>query len=469
MNRVTVQSSWYWVCLAALAAGAVLAGPALAQESLPEGDDPGKELSAGEGKVELQKKFDKNSKRLAELIKGKDGQGNAAVPTAKDMDAIKVAAGWYTLRLTWRQIKNPPRKGMPNIAKVHQELDVVLRDIDAASKNNEKFRQLFIPELAANLKAIFEQGTRYSRIHAALMLHRLAQTGEQLLVKAHVAVLKNTKYEDAMKLYALKGLKILLAKMPAAPQKEAERKAFNDRYGPAVKELLDIIAKSPSIPKGTTPAESVRVKRVYQYLRREAIRAVAQVKMPALAVGKDGKTVEGPIAYQLLRVVANDKMNPPATLSERVEAAIGLLQYSPDPASPVQTDLTLYFIGELLRDLATDFNLDVVRTGSRLSNPRKKTDPRSVRAEPWLVYAYRFQHALDQLETAAKDAPTKAKINKFRSEADAILSKMKPKNPNVQVGDLGAFRKVIEKLKPKNTSVYKGVDGYKVKEKDLED
>ena len=63
-----------------------------------------------------------------------------------------------------------------------------------------------------------------------------------------------------------------------------------------------------------------------RYLRREAVISLAHAGVPAVSAIKSSGAVKGPVAYELLRVLVKGKgaYNPSPSLSERVEAALGL-------------------------------------------------------------------------------------------------------------------------------------------------
>src|SRR5207249_725537 len=93
-----------------------------------------------------------------------------------------------------------------------------------------------------------------------------------------------------------------------AKRKESDLKRVNS--------LLNFLTRKT--PQNVTPDAE-------RFLRRQAIRSLAQTEAPAVEIDKTNK-INGPVAYGLLRALARNKeaLNPPPTLNDRLEAAIGI-------------------------------------------------------------------------------------------------------------------------------------------------
>src|SRR5262249_15381151 len=88
---------------------------------------------------------------------------------------------------------------------------------------------------------------------------------------------------------------------------------------------------------------------VAQYIRREALQTLADARVPAMNLPKDGKVV-APVAYTLLRFLTpgKDGSNPPPSLSEKVEAATGVLKLDTRWAEGYNPEPGLYLAGQFL-------------------------------------------------------------------------------------------------------------------------
>src|SRR5205085_2179610 len=85
-----------------------------------------------------------------------------------------------------------------------------------------------------------------------------------------------------------------------------------------------------------------------RYMRREAITSLAEVGVPALGAFRKKGVVESPAVYELLRVLIKGKgaYEPPTTLAERVEAAIGLCQLKdPEKEADYNASVAVYAVG----------------------------------------------------------------------------------------------------------------------------
>lgn len=137
----------------------------------------------------------------------------------------------------------------------------------------------------------------------------------------------------------------------------------------------------PPEAQGLTP-EQVRV---VQYFRREAIRALAQVRFDT--VGGRGGSADARPAYTLARVAVNDvTLSLPATPQDAAEAVIGLAGMAPGPNLSLNEYAIAMAVG--LRAFA----------GPRLAND----DDKSL---PWKMTAARLGVALQTLKANAQTTP----------------------------------------------------------------
>jgi hypothetical protein len=459
------------VVLASLLAAGMLPATVKAQ-----GADTGEVLPRDEGTDKLAKSWDavKKGKTWDAFISGETQPNDK---DANDLKVIDLAAQWYAYRLTWDDYQSEIKPGSPkSLLYIQDELKRKLNDIKKSGEkaDNKKFAGLFARQLAKRLKEVMEKGNLRARVNGGVMFETLAKSGLPGLVPDMVEVLENAKYPEYVKLYAIKGLKDLLEQDPPVAATPATRKAFAGKYGKAVDLLSAYIEKSPEVPKNASPAEKKRIEDVHRYFRREAIRALAWVRLPALEINLQTKKIEGPVGYWLLKVVADD-VTPKASLSEKVEAAFGLFLMRVE-GSPFNYDLVLYSTGKFIAgELPEQFNTDLQRAGNVVvkRKPSKKDkglrspELTPVRAEPWAQHSERLRLALVEM-TASPNGDLQKKAGNVLSKANSIFGPIRvPFSKNAKaVGDseMGQLRALVDKLKPADPSAYKGFDGFKIAE-----
>jgi hypothetical protein len=214
---------------------------------------------------------------------------------------------------------------------------------------------------------------------------------------------------------------------------------------------------------------------VHRYFRREAIRALAQFRLPAVEIDAKNKKIDGPVAYWLLKVVANDGLSPSASVSEQVEAAYGLFLLRSE-GTPYQTDLSLYVAGRFIAKVfAVKYNIDHQRAAKGIEVKLKKKDkkersaePIPVREEPWTLHAARLSYAMGE-QVVLATGTTKSNMAKLQGKAKLIFDPMaisftskatKQVSPE-DITQLGSL--VDETLKPAQMSAYLGYESYTVK------
>jgi hypothetical protein len=465
-------SSLFTLCLL----GVLEPGRVLAQRGQV---DPGIELPRDESADNLTKKF--NSKEFRDawnaLLEGKEKPEGK-----KNLEIIDTAAQWLVYRVTWRSYLEPTKSNAPTIVTVHRDFNNDL--VKALKANNAQFLDVFAKHVMKHINEVFKNGRLRPRVNAAMLMERLCQTGRPEMVIEMVRILKSNQ-PDYIKLYALKGLRELLERQPPVPtdaQERAKRDAF---YLPAVNELISYIQKRPDIPKDATPEEKDRISSVTVYLRREAIRALASARMPAVAVDIKTKKVEGPVAYALLKVLTGEGMNPAPSLSEKVEAAAGLALLRMDPDSSYKNDLALYLITQFIaQEFAPAYNEDWARTGTSERTPKTKkkkgekeeenkepTEGRRVRAELWKVHAARLKYGLMQMKDTTPDAKTKKNAEEVWKYVESnlfgpsnVLSvDLTTKLRKMDSGAIDTLRKMLDRLKPNQSMIFKGIDSLQLK------
>ncbi|HEY1380376.1 MAG TPA: hypothetical protein VGF55_26475, partial [Gemmataceae bacterium] len=180
-----------------------------------------------------------------------------------------------------------------------------------------------------------QAGNPLVRLNATRMIAEVCRSGYDGAAEACLKVLAKADESDAVKLYALQGLKDLFSILPnpptqtdpGIPEKTVFQKDNTGNLSPlerkCIQALTDFIFRQP-------PAESDAQDVDGQfYVRREAVRALALVRVQQV---KNKGTVEGRPALALLKIARGDGLNPPSntpqgpdyrSAGERIEAVIG--------------------------------------------------------------------------------------------------------------------------------------------------
>ncbi len=317
-------------------------------------------------------RFDQDD--LKELLKSDLGELTEAQKT-KAATVVR----YLVYRLTDKQ-----RHGTPgDMAGVVKEGEIWIGNVYHSSTKNLPFREEFRKQMLAELKRITEPRKQHAitKVNAARVLARLAgTTGDEEVVDHLVAVVSDKNQVDGARYWAFRGLRDLFAL-------RHERAAADDGTGPAVKnvaamkkaaEAVAQFIERPLPVKADAPAEE---KNGLRMVRREAIRALAEMREP-----KAGKA-----ALVLTRLVAQDKgLALVPRLDERIEAAIGIGLLRPD--ADFQPGYALPHVARML--------VEFLRGAQSKSN-----------REPWKVHAARLEEAFRHMarpDAYGKDAAVQA-------------------------------------------------------------
>jgi hypothetical protein len=378
------------------------AAPAQAQQTLP-----------GSGDLRLDaSKFKPTSEENNQLQnffrEGKRDAADADSPEAKAL--FTKVAKWLVYRMTLQE--NQMRKYQQNFP-VGGEMHLLLQEANrylvdpkrpAAGQvleNQQKYMKEFSKALVEAIDEVLKNPAAIARINAAQLLARLGENGPEEIADAFCKVLEDKEQIDAVKFYALVGLKNWFT----AEQARAGGFKNKEREAHCILVLLDYLNRKPNFKDAPTPEEL----EAFRYVRREAIRALALSRRPALVDAnnqlrtQDGRTV-GRTALDLLRVVAKDGFSPEPSFSEQIEAVIGICQLQsklyPDGRKLPSYDPTYaaFYIGQFIVEFASRFDED-------RSNNRG-----SIRAEAW---KYQSQRLIDALTAWVTDLQS----NKFQGVA----------------------------------------------------
>jgi len=297
------------------------------------------------------------------------------------MEAIDFQARYDTYRFAHQRFHkvggSDPRE---TIDRLYKDFD---GDVDAIIRSKNKvLAQLFTQKTIEHGKKVLESPNSVPlvQINIARVFARLAGLGQPELADALVGILKDApkvgdKENDGVKYWALRGLRDLLARGPNPAQLLTP-----DREDKVAAALVAFIQRKVTITS-ITPKDEEEGLRV---LRREAVRALAQIHTPGKA-GKDRP------ALVLLRVMANEGFKPEPRFDERMEAAIGLARMRPDKDKDYQPAYAAQQIALFLKDFAEEY--------SRTNGSKELKEER----RPTRVLAAQLLDALEALKTETKD------------------------------------------------------------------
>ena len=198
---------------------------------------------------------------------------------------------------------------------------------------------------------------------------------------------------------------------------------------------------------------------VIRYMRHEAVVSLAHAGVPAIWANKKSGEIEGPVAYELLRVLVRGKdgFDPPSTLAERVEAALGLCQLK-DPQGDTDYDpsVAVYAVGLCFFDYMMEYSKDYANIVGRKKMGAFKTDGPDVKIPTmlWRIQSERFKAAAKELVTNTKGTPAHTNAVSLEKNvsnfAEAIRGYSQvPDMPRIE------FRKLVERMEPKTGQLYK--------------
>ncbi len=276
------------------------------------------------------------------------------------------------------------------------------------------------------------------------VLHRLAGGNQAALADALAGIIKDPNQLDAAKFWAFKGLEHLLA-LPQTTPPALPR----DKEEAALGEVLKFLqARNKPMPPGT-PDEEIDG---FRYLRRQAIKALAQGRYPTLSTLPDKPRP----TLTLLKIAADDGVEPEARLDERVEAAIGVAHAQPGLDKDYQPDYAAHQLGLFAVDFVKAFDAE-------------KRTPGAPPTLAWKIEASRLTEALELMKAQSKNAHVALVVDETLKALTAI--ERASSQPNVtdlenKLKTEGAPSKELYKGVPDSTVTFgghppRGVAGYR--------
>jgi hypothetical protein len=284
------------------------------------------------------------------------------------------------------------------------------------------YMKKFGERLTVHLKKVMKNDKKIARVNAARILARLGECGQPDVADALIEVLDDPEQNDAVKFYALSGMKGLFeftqtANIPLEPGRVAR----------CVEALLRFIKRKPALPAEASKREWDAVI----YVRREAVRALALSRYPAVV---DEKTKQEVLtALELVYITKKEGLTPEPTLAERVEAAVGLCQMQPALFKAYQPVVAAHHLGWFV-----------------VAFLKEKGEGR---VETWKVHAARLIQGLERLKV---DTQGELGVATIVERAKELLRPIEtgdatPPDPSRLIAALASHR-------PQNNSLYKNIE-----------
>jgi hypothetical protein len=419
------------VCAALWLCGGPAGSRALAQKGLPASE------------TDLNK-FETQDNRTAwnTLLRGE----REPDPKAEaDTKLLEMAGRYYVYRLTL----------ITKQKKLHEVVDE-LKSVMTQLKADEKRKltlELFSKEAVKCLQEVLAMDMKQYRapvVNAGLMLEPLGRSGQPEVGDFLAGLVKDGKRHEVIKLFAFKGLREYFH---ARPPKVEYTSLDPDRQPEIarVEPVLDFVLRPPAM----APANAEE-KAACQFVRREAIRALAETRVPVIPLRN--KAVKAPIAYALLRVLAGGKdgLTPAPSLSEKLEAAIGVCQMKSDPAvSPqYQPDLGVALVGKTLFEFIQRYKAD------QPYFPAKGV-PGKVPELPWKAYAERLRQALKEFHDnlPAANAAARKRVQSLQATTNDLFNLIN--RHKAIVDEFRPMQAVVQEM-PHPPAVYEGVKDFQI-------
>jgi hypothetical protein len=335
---------------------------------------------------------------------------------AEAADVAKKAANWYVWQLLY--------KHGPSVVKNFKErMDYAVLNKD----KNQVFMRMFNQQMINYFKTLLAGnfGTySVAQINAGVMFPSLARYGDEEFGKYLIELAKDSKLHDAVKLYAIKGLREFFKAKPPQPASDEQKVGAEDAA--RLEAVLGFLMREA--PKSQSPEEV----EAFRFVRREAVKALAQAAVPAASITKDD--VKVPVALALLQVLAPEKngINPPTSMSEKAEAAIGLCTMRAVERSKVvrfesyQPEAAIYLVGKFLTEFGELYQTDEPNLAKGSTIPTLL---------PWKNYADKLISALQEMqERTPAGAAYSANLDKLVESGKRLL------------GDIRIHRRIDEPL-----------------------
>ena len=329
----------------------------------------GPEVLPEDGTDALIKEYGTHRSVLPPLFKG-----DIAVRTKADEEhynkAIDFEARWVTYRFTWFDKQNEPGQ----IDRLFKDFENDLSNLTRNKQDTHYVMQQFGKQVVVHAMEVLQTRRPIARLNAARVLEKIAALGAapNELVDALTTVVRDPGQNDGVKLYALRGLRDVLAQFP--PKSPA---LSRERQEKAVLTVMEFVERKVAFAPNATREEVEG----FRSLRREGFRALSYCRLPSIG----DKARPGLV---LLRAAVRDGFTPEPRLDEQMEAALGVTRLRPELDPSYQKDYAAYNLALVVVDLGTAYQ----------TRTERKDELR-----PYKVYACALQDGLESMKAGSKN------------------------------------------------------------------
>lgn len=282
--------------------------------------------------------------------------------------AVDLAARYAAYRVYLDHLEKTVEGKRDNIRRAYQDIEKEIDDLKGKAQL-QPLAELYGEKLREHTLEViqFPNAKAIHKIHNARILAKLADLDQAKLADTLLTVLDDKKQNDGVHYYALVGLTAVLSHTPPIVNPNQETKCAES--------IVQFLNGLPPAPKEATQEQIDG----YRFLRRQAVRALAQIHVPAI----NDKVRP---ALLLARFAGGDeRISPPPRIDERLEASIGLARMKSAKSKGYQPDYAASMIGKFLSAFGTAANND----------PKGKSPKRK---RPWMIDAQRMLDALAALK-----------------------------------------------------------------------
>lgn len=400
---------------------------------MPSVQAQAKPIPAGQGaeRLTMEKDWRTDQSELREFQALR--RGDRPVGGKETDQILDHGAQWFAYRFTHSE-HQMGKSGFKSMQELRRE--VFDQIIDPRGKpvagNQQVFMEEFGKRLTARLQEVSKNPKPIARLNAVMVLAHLAATGQEQAADVLAEVIQDPKENDAIKLFAFRGLRELFALGHGENPIQFKNK---EREGRCIVALLDYLNRKPNIREGAAADELAAIP----FVRSEAVAALGETRYPAITreIDKKTKAVERRTALALLRMMRKDGVPAGAALKEQVAAAVGLCQLQANLCEEYQPDYTAFQIGKFIVEFATRFNNESMQ-----------------KKEPWKIDAARLSNGLNQLKSDKMDSQVAQYVAKLADQAESVLKAIVAGNLQPNPAELESW---LQANPPKSRTVYRGI------------
>jgi hypothetical protein len=284
---------------------------------------------------------------------------NNKADTEQNRQVLDRFARYLTLRLNASTTKNEDYRNLHEEAGRRMALTAKRSELNPQQK---QFIAEFGKAMITHLEGMALNSAKPQvRVNAAWMAADVGKMGYDGAAELYIKILEKDDMNDAVKLWALRGLDNLfkIVPDPIIPEKtvfqQANKVELPELERRAIQALIKYIEQKVNVA-ALSPDEINALR----YIRREAVRALGHVRVQTVKhLGK----VESRPAFVLLKVACNDDSIPPLwpdgwdrihqPPTEQLDAIVGFCQLRPDiNARDLNLDYAVFHIGQAIQAVA---------------------------------------------------------------------------------------------------------------------